>query len=159
MHGSAPWTGGAYGYVTLDTMEWLGFPRSYNQLLLRVTGDRTDVKHIEEVAAAVENRLEAGGLEVARVEVPPPGKLPQDGVYQGLVVLLTALGVCSLLLSVFLLINTVSALLAQQVRQIGVMKAIGARTRQITRLYLGMVIVFGLAALIIAAPLSAYAGR
>jgi putative ABC transport system permease protein len=159
VHGSAPWTGGAYGYVTFDTMDWLGFPRSYNQLLLRVTGNRTDVKHIREVGAAVESRLEAGGLDVARVDVPAPGKLPQDGVYQGLLALLTALGVSSLLLSVFLLINTVSALLAQQVRQIGVMKAIGARTPQITRLYLGMVIVFGLVALLIAAPLSVYVGR
>ena len=39
------------------------------------------------------------------------------------------------------------------------MKAIGARTGQITRLYLGMVIVFGLAALAIAAPLSVWAAR
>ena len=94
-----------------------------------------------------------------RVQVPTPGKLPQDSLYQGLVILLTVLGVASLFLSVFLLVNTVSALLAQQVRQIGVMKTIGARTGQIVRLYLGMVILFGLAALAIAAPLSVWAGR
>jgi putative ABC transport system permease protein len=159
VHGSAPWAGGAYGYVTLDTMEWLGFPRTYNQLLLRVTGDQYDVDHISEVAAAVEHQLNRGGLEVSRTDIPTPGKLPQDALYQGLVVLLAALGVVSLLLSVLLLVNTISALLAQQTRQIGVMKAIGARTGQIARLYLGMVIVFGLAALAIAAPLAAWAGR
>ena len=158
VHGSAPWTGMAYGYVTLDTLEWLGYPRTYNELHMRVTGDRSDVSHIEEVAAAVEHRLERSGLEVTRVQVPTPGKLPQDGLYQGLVILLTVLGVASLFLSVFLLINTVSALLAQQTRQIGVMKAIGAQTGQIVRLYLGMVILFGLAALAIAAPLSVWAG-
>jgi putative ABC transport system permease protein len=159
VHGSAPWAGGAYGYVTFDTMEWLGYPRSYDQLLLQVTGDRRDVSHIEDVAAEVKHQLTRSGLEVSRVEVPPPSKLPQDGLYQGLIVLLTVLGVASLLLSVFLLINTVSALLTQQTRQIGVMKAIGAQTGQIARLYLGMVIMFGLAALIIAAPLSVWAGR
>jgi putative ABC transport system permease protein len=117
------------------------------------------VSHIQEVAAEVEDRLERSGLEVTRVQVPTPGKLPQDGLYQGLVILLTVLGVASLFLSVFLLINTVSALLAQQTRQIGVMKAIGAQTGQIVRLYLGMVILFGLAALAIAAPLSVWAAR
>ena len=93
------------------------------------------------------------------MDIPTPGKLPQDALYQGLVVLLTALGVASLLLSVLLLVNTISALLAQQTRQIGVMKAIGARTGQIVRLYLGMVVLFGLAALAIAAPLAIWAGR
>ena len=73
--------------------------------------------------------------------------------------LLTALGICSLFVSVFLLINTVSALLAQQVRQIGVMKAVGGRTGQIALMYLGMVAVFGLLSLLIAAPLSAWAAR
>jgi putative ABC transport system permease protein len=159
VHGSAPWTGMAYGYVTRDTAEWLGYPRTYNELHMRVMGDRSDVSHIQEVAAEVEDRLERSGLEVTRVQVPTPGKLPQDGLYQGLVILLTVLGVASLFLSVFLLINTVSALLAQQTRQIGVMKAIGAQTGQIVRLYLGMVILFGLAALAIAAPLSVWAAR
>ncbi len=93
------------------------------------------------------------------MDIPTPGKLPQDNIFQALVLLLTALGVASLFLSVFLLISTVSALLNQQVRQIGVMKAIGGRSGQIARLYLGMVAFFGLAALAIAAPLSAWAAR
>ena len=159
VHGSAPWTGMAYGYVTFDTIEWLGYPRTYNELHLRVTGDRYDVDHIDEVASAVEDQLNRSGLEVTRVDIPKPGKLPQDDLYQGLVALLTALGVFSLLLSVLLLVNTISALLAQQTRQIGVMKAIGAQTRQIVPLYLGMVVVFGLAALVIAVPLALWAGR
>ena len=159
VHGAAPWTGMAYGYITLDTLEWLGVPRTYTELHILVAGDRHDVAHIEEVANRVEHRLKSSGLEVSRVDIPTPGKLPQDNIFQALVLLLTALGVASLFLSVFLLINTVSALLNQQVRQIGVMKAIGGRSGQIARLYLGMVAFFGLAALAIAAPLSAWAAR
>lgn len=157
VHGAAPWTGTAYGYVTLDTMEWLGLPRSYNELHVLVSGDRHDTAHIEAVANTIERRFNNSGIEVTRLRIPTPGKLPQDGIFQALVLLLSALGVGSLVLSVFLLINTVSALLTQQVRQIGVMKAVGGRTGQIMRLYLGMVILFGLAALIIAVPVSAYA--
>jgi len=159
VHGAAPFTGMAYGYITLDTLEWLGVPRTYTELHILASGDRHDVAHIEEVANRVEHRLKKSGLDVSRVDIPTPGKLPQDGIFQALVLLLTALGVASLFLSVFLLISTVSALLNQQVRQIGVMKAIGGRSGQIARLYLGMVAFFGVAALAIAAPLSAWAAR
>jgi putative ABC transport system permease protein len=157
--GSAPWTGMGYGYVTLDTMEWLGLPRSYGELHILVASDRYDMAHIERVVREVEDRVERGGLEVVRTDIPTPGKLPQDSLYQTLVLLLGALGGLSLVVSVFLLINTVSALLAQQVRQIGVMKAIGGRTAQIVRMYLAMVAAFGLLAFVIAAPLGAWAAR
>jgi putative ABC transport system permease protein len=157
--GPAPWTGMAYGYVTLDTLEWLGLPRDYSELHILVAGDRYDVAHIERVVREVEDRVERSGLEIVRTDIPTPGKLPQDSTYQTLVLLLGALGIISLVVSVFLLINTVSALLTQQVRQIGVMKAIGGRRRQIVRMYLTMVAAFGLLSFLIAAPLGAWVAR
>jgi putative ABC transport system permease protein len=68
-------------------------------------------------------------------------------------VLLSAFGIFILILSGFLVVNTLSALLGQQVRQIGIMKAIGARTSQVASLYLGMALVFGLLGVIVGAPL------
>jgi cell division protein FtsX len=44
--------------------------------------------------------------------------------------------VLTILLSAFLVVNTVSALMAQQIRYIGVMKAVGGRTGQIVGMYL-----------------------
>src|SRR3712207_8698730 len=64
-----------------------------------------------------------------------PGKHPADTAIQPLLLILGVLGVMSLLLSGFLVVNTIGALLTQQVRQIGIMKSIGARTdRKSTRL-------------------------
>ena len=45
------------------------------------------------------------------------------------------------------MINTISAILAQQTRQIGMMKAVGARDRQVAGIYLGIVIAYALLAL------------
>jgi putative ABC transport system permease protein len=70
--------------------------------------------------------------------------------------LLAILGGVCLLLSGFLVVNTISALVAQQVRQIGVMKAVGADLRQVAGLYLGLVIIYGILALVIALPIGAY---
>jgi putative ABC transport system permease protein len=67
--------------------------------------------------------------------------------------------VLTLILSGFLVVNTVSALLAQQVRQIGVMKAVGATSRQLVAMYLSMVVVLGLLALFVATPLGLLAAR
>jgi putative ABC transport system permease protein len=58
-----------------------------------------------------------------------------------------------LFLSVFLVVNTVSAILTQQKRQIGVMKAVGGGTAQIMGMYLVMVLAYGAMALAIALPL------
>jgi putative ABC transport system permease protein len=88
-----------------------------------------------------------------------PGQLPMDAVLQGILLLMGFLGVLSLFLSIFLVVNTVSALLAQQKRQIGVMKAVGGSTLQILGMYLVMVISYGVLALLIAIPLSMQGAR
>ncbi len=57
-------------------------------------------------------------------------------------------------LSALLVVNVISALIAQQEKQIGIMKAIGARSWQIIGLYFGMVLSLGLAACVLAIPFS-----
>src|SRR5207247_50351 len=57
-------------------------------------------------------------------------------------------------LSGFLITNIMSALVAQQVRQIGVIKAMGGLPRQIIGLYLVMVLILGIVALCLAVPAS-----
>jgi putative ABC transport system permease protein len=146
----------AVGYVTFDTMEWFGEPGTYNELHIIVAGNKTDVHHLQHVAAAVENKIEKSGREVTSVQVHTPGKLPLDNYFQAISLILGVLGLLSLFLSGFLVVNTISAQLAQQTQQIGVMKAIGAQGGQLTGMYLVMVLVFGLLALFIAVPLSAW---
>jgi putative ABC transport system permease protein len=71
--------------------------------------------------------------------------------------ILGVLGILSLFLSGFLVVNTISAILAQQVKQIGIMKSVGAKASQVIQLYLGMVLFFGLLSLLVAVPLGAWA--
>jgi putative ABC transport system permease protein len=152
----ATFAGHAIGYVTFDTLEWLGQPRSFNELHIRVQQPHRATQ-IEQVADAVRDRVERSGREVTRVELHQPGKLPLHDFFQALTLILGVAGVLALLLSLVLVGNTVSALLTRQVRQIGIMKAVGARTSQIVRLYLGMVLLFGLLALLLALPTTWYA--
>jgi putative ABC transport system permease protein len=151
--------GMAYGFVTLDTLEWLGLPRGFNELYVLVAGDPSDWEHVKRVAATVGDRVERAGYTVVRTEVPEPGKLPLDRYFRAFTLILAALGSLTLFLAAFLEINTVSALMVRHVRQIGIMKAIGARTFQIVKMYLGYTAIFGLLSLAISVPLAAFVAR
>lgn len=155
----AVFQGTPYGYVTLDTLEWLGFPRSFDELHLLVAERQQDKEHIQQVADRVKDKIERGGTVVFWTWVPDPGEHPAMDSVMPMITILGALGTLSLLVSGFLVVNTISAILAQQVRQIGVMKAVGARTGQIVQLYLGAVVIFGLLSLLVAVPLGALAAH
>jgi putative ABC transport system permease protein len=73
--------------------------------------------------------------------------------------LLGVLGVFALVLSGFLVVNTVSALLARQTKQIGIMKAIGAREPQIAAMYLFTVLGFGALSLAVGIPAGSLGAR
>src|SRR3954468_14955616 len=150
----ASFSGVPIGYITFDTLEWLGYPRSLNALHLLVDGNTKDKQHVNSVVDEVQARIEQNGQTVHWVWIPEPGTFAADDILQPMVVVLGTLAFLSLFLSVFLLINTTSALLLQQVRQIGMMKSVGARNGQLMRLYLGMVLIFGVLSLALAMPLA-----
>lgn len=142
-----------YGYVSFDTLNRWGYPRQFSSLLLTVAGQVGDKAHVEAVAQQVQDKIEKSGGQVFSTTVPEPGQTPVQEILDALFVILGVLGVLSLLLSGFLVVNTVNATLAQQTRQVGVMKAIGARSGQIMGLYFVMALIYGLLALGIGLPL------
>ncbi len=144
----------AYGYVNLDTLEWLGQERAFNRLYITVTGDRLDKDHITAVAQEVKDRLERDGITVRSVTIPTPGEHFATPFVKAFLLVLGFLGVFSMFLSGALVLNTVSAVVARQVKQIGVMKALGGSNVQIAEIYVGSVIAFGLLSLLIAVPLA-----
>jgi putative ABC transport system permease protein len=143
--------GTPYGYVSFETLDWFGEEQGFNELYV-VARNQEDKDSAQQVNNEVKNKAEKSGYTIPLSTTAEPGQLPLDEILQAVLLLMGVLGVLSLFLSTFLIVNTVSALLAQQKRQIGVMKAIGARTSQIMGMYLMMVTIYGLMALIIAVP-------
>jgi putative ABC transport system permease protein len=146
-------SGIAYAYVTRDTLTWLGVKDNYDELLFTVAENEFDEAHIQQVASLVEGRLERSGREVYEIDIPTPGQHPVEEILPTMLLILGVMGVFALILSGFLVINTISAILTQQVRQIGIMKSMGARTKDVMAIYFSMVLAFGLLALLVAIPL------
>jgi putative ABC transport system permease protein len=151
----------ARGFVTWDTLEWLGEEATYNALYVTVAENITDAAHIERVRNDVIDRLERCGLHVAGFDtsMTKPGVHWADEFFSALMLTLGVVGVLTLLLSGFLVMNTTMALLTQETRQIGVMKAVGGKRGQIMTIYLSTVALYGGLALLIAVPLGLAGGR
>ncbi|HET7769699.1 MAG TPA: ABC transporter permease [Chloroflexota bacterium] len=149
----AVFSGQVYAYAGPETYDFLKLDKRYTELNVTVQEKRLDKRHIQTVADAIKRRLETTTGRSVFVDIPAPGEHPAHEIVQTFLLVLGALGAIALGLSGFLVVNTISAVLAQQVPQIGVMKAIGARSIQLVGMYLGSVMVYGALALALAVPL------
>lgn len=159
--GLAPaWMEGfAYGYITPETLKYLGGKSEITELKILVAQDQMNPQHIRENAYMLKGYLEKEGIKTTHIEIPKPGKHPHYDQMATLLYLMEAFGFLALLLSGVLVANMISAILEQQTRQIGIMKAVGASSLQVIGLYEGMVLIFSLTALLFSIPVGIVAGR
>ena len=90
------------------------------------------------------------GLAVREIQVPQPYAHPHQWQADALLLSLLTGGGIALLLSTILVANMLNGLFTQQIPQIGIMKAIGARSGRIGRLYLAMTLLVAAAATLVA---------
>jgi len=140
-------------YVSLKTLGWLGYPETYNRLEIVAQEKYGSLAKLESVSDELRDRLQRTGISVSSVNIIAPGEHWGRDTTQSFTLILNGIGIFALLLSGFLVINTISAMLAQQRRQIGMMKAVGGTGRQIINLYLVLVAFYGLLALVVALPI------
>jgi len=155
--GASPafYIGRLQGHITFETLDDLGLGTAYDELRILADDATLTRDEIRTLAETVRERMERAGAAVIFVFVPPPGEHPANDLLAGVFLVLGFLGLLALLASGFLVVNTVNAIIAQQTRQIGVMKAVGARNRQVAVLYLGMVLAYAVLSLGVALPLGA----
>jgi putative ABC transport system permease protein len=146
-------------FATQDTLRSLGLGSYFNRLFITVDGDGSSEEFISEVAADVEDKMESHQRVVYGKEENLSNQHPMTDILLAMMGVLGALGILIAVLSASLIINTLNALLTQQLRQIGVMKLVGARSVQILGMYLILIVVYGLIALVVAVPLGTIAGN
>lgn len=151
--------GYAYGYITSDGLAQLGEEPAFNELRVIMADNADDQAANRRTANGIREWLTANNYSVSRLKVPVPGEHPHNSQMMTLLFILEAFGILALLLSGLLVTTMISALMEQQLSQIGVMKTIGARKTQIGGIYLGTVIFLGAVALIIGIPAGLGAGR
>lgn len=143
-----------YGYITLSTLHLLGEEQGFNQLRILVSEQTNSKQHITEKAETVAEQLKRSGHEVHEIQVPPPGKHPHQSQMSTVMSIFIIFSFLILILGSILVAASMATLMVKQIRQIGVMKTIGASSSQIRGLYLVMIVLLCVVALLIAIPLS-----
>ncbi len=148
-----------YGFITPGTVKQLGGEMVFQELRLSFSDTSLDQEAVRKEAGRIAADLRSEGLTVSRIEVPEPGKHPHASQMSTLLFLLEAFGLLALILSTVLAANMISAMMAREIRQIGVMKTLGAGPGQVATLYLTTVGVLGTLAMLLALPAGYAAAR
>ncbi len=148
-----------YAYATRETAALLGEPAALDELRIGLKDAGADLRAIEAAAAKVAAVVVASGRHVHQVRVPPPRMHPHQRQMGVILTMMLAFSATTLLLSAVLVATSLAAMLARQVREIGVMKTIGATGTQVAAMYLVLVIAIGAVASALALPLGALSAR
>ncbi|NMB54273.1 MAG: ABC transporter permease [Leptolinea sp.] len=140
------------GYITMHTLDWLEQPAIYNALLVTAKSGQEDEAYLRELSSDVNKEIEDYGGVVTSTAVRTSISHPNSIYIDALSGILFVLGMLIVFLSGFLITNTLSALMNQQIRQIGVMKTIGARRMSIITIYMVLIAMYGAIALGLAIP-------
>ncbi|MDJ0752063.1 MAG: FtsX-like permease family protein [Ardenticatenaceae bacterium] len=149
--------GSAQFFTSRERFRELTGSQDFNRLLVRAA--EYDAAQLNELVGEIENKLDrqqvnSGGF------LPPFGSRTADpsrhffqDIMDAVFLILAVMALLSLCLGLFLVYNTIEATISRQIDQIGIMKAIGARSRQIFLSYLTTIFAYGLLALLIALPI------
>ncbi len=136
---------------------------SGSSLVLATIPNYSDAR-VQVAADLVQHELEKQNIEIEPAITSPggfssrtgkPDQFTNQDAINSVFMILTIMAASTLVLGMFLVYNTINAIIVQQVNQIGVMKAVGARFSRILLIYFNMVLVYAVLALLVAVPLGA----
>ncbi len=146
------WGGNAIFFSTAETANQItGIEMEFTKLRVRLDEYTEDFAH--QTAQRMQDKLELMGFRVELYDITDPEVHWNQELIDSSFLIWTVLGVMSLGLSSFLIINTMTALISQQIWQIGVMKSVGATVNKLVRTYLMTAFIYGFLAVLIAVPL------
>jgi putative ABC transport system permease protein len=146
----ASFGGQAQFYVDQEFYEYLMGNKDYGRAMVRA--DYWEEEHVTEIGDRLDAKARSMGKETFRLITDPNKHFFQDSM-DGIFFLMGVLGLLALILGLLLVYNTINSIISSQTDQIGIMKAIGGRTRQVVGYYLRMVLIYGLLSLAISLPL------
>jgi putative ABC transport system permease protein len=141
-----------YGYITLSTLRLLAPDAALNELRIVTAREPQLRENIVETARALSASLASKGVHVHEIQVPPPGKHPHEGQMSTVMTMFVIFSILVVILACILVATSMETIMVKEIRQIGVMKSIGAKEGQIVLLYGSLIVVLGVVACAVAIP-------
>ncbi|MCL5995832.1 MAG: FtsX-like permease family protein [Chloroflexi bacterium] len=141
-----------HGFISAESLPVLGEPVALDALNIQVAdqpGLITPSRDRDVIVATARDLVgwlqQTYGVAIREIQVPTPYAHPHQAQADSLLLGLLVFGVAGLLLSAILVATMLNGLFTQQIPQIGIMKAIGARSSRVLQLYLLMTLVIAVA--------------
>ncbi|MGL5434475.1 MAG: FtsX-like permease family protein [Lachnospiraceae bacterium] len=147
-----------YAYVSEETLSGMGL--GMNSIDYFVTNDYYDRDNILQITTDYIHMLEENGYSVVSANISnTPGVSIHLAEYEGALFIFQVFSVLAFVFGCVIMSSLFSTMLAGQVRQIGILKSMGARTRNIRTAYMGAASLLVLLNLAVSLPLSMVVGR
>jgi putative ABC transport system permease protein len=140
-------------YAPLEALQRV--TKRYNQgsyLYLRTT--EHDATSTDEVTTAVKNLMDDRGLKVAQSQTIPAQRATNDFQFGMVITMMLALSVIVALVGGIALMGALSIGVIERTKEIGVLRAVGARSRTILGIFMMEGVLQGLLSWVIAVPIS-----
>ncbi len=144
----------AQGYIDFDSLDWINQAENFNVLYITAAEGKDDLAHLRSLAESVSSKLQDNNYSVYSANIRRTADHPTSTYVDAIAGVLFLLGLMVVFLSAFLITNMLSALLKQQTQQIGIMKTIGGRRKQIMLIYMALILMFSLISLALSLPTS-----
>lgn len=146
-------------YATPKLLSRLGQPAVLDRLKLLFRPDALAVSSVESLARGIARDLATQGYSIREIQIPPRGAHPHQLLNDSLLIVVIAFGLFGLVACSVLTGSLIGGMLDAQVREMGIMKAIGASAGDIAHMYLVFVASLATLSILIGVPLGVGAAR
>jgi len=146
-----------YGYADPATWSAITGEPANRRLIVRLRGVRSK-RDVESAVNRLVGELRAQGIAARSAKIGKFNAHPHQWQLDTLLLLQGGIGLLAFFMGAVLVSQLMASILARQVREIGILKAIGATRRQVLAIYLAMLLALGAVAGAIAIPLAVGSG-
>ena len=146
-----------YAYVDKKTFTEITGEAVNRQLMFRLK-NVNNKQDVQAAANLILDDFERLGISVKTINIPKLNEHPHQWQLNTLIAAQGGIGLLAFLMGAVLVSQLMAAILARERRQIGILKAIGATRWQVLKIYMTMVLLFGVVSSVIAIPLAVMSG-
>lgn len=148
-----------YFYASMQTVASMGDSSVFDEIRVLVADDPLSPEAVEAQVESLAGWLVAEGVEIHEIRVPPPGTHPHQGPSEAVLLLFSIFAGLTIVLAAVSCASLLSTTMARQVREVAVMKTLGASKAKIRRIYALQLGIIAMLALAISAPPTRLLGR
>ena len=146
-----------YAYVNKKTYSKITGEAANQRLIIRFKNVMSK-QEVQTAANGLVDHFVSLGITVDTVKIPKFMEHPHQWQLNTLLFIEGSVGFLAFFLGAVLVSQLMAAILARQIRQIGILKAVGASRYQVFQIYLAMVLFLGVLSGVIAIPLAVKSG-